>query len=199
MLFLVLTNGRWDLWQAVCLVIALVVLVSTQQTFDFDDALFIFKQEYGLGLILGFTLTAYGLYFGRKFPKRLAFHITGAFSFFLMIATLYALIPNSALSTAYPLWAVILLVGSAVLIKIAQHSASLYQRFTYWIAANANITLAITMLLNDSGLTIALAIQVLLISLLIKRHSIPMPHWPIKALVAALLLRLTFSPWTPSY
>ena len=199
MLFLVLKNSRWDLWQAVCLVIALVVLVSTQQTFDFDDALFIFKQEYGLGLILGFTLTAYGLYFGRKFPKRLAFHITGAFSFFLMIATLYALIPNSALSTAYPLWAVILLVGSAVLIKSAQHSASLYQRFTYWIAANANITLAITMLLNDSGLTIALAIQVLLISLLIKRHSIPMPHWPIKALVAALLLRLTFSPWTPSY
>jgi len=75
----------------------------------------------------------------------------------------------------------------------------LYQRFTYWIAANANITLAITMLLNDSGLTIALAIQVLLNSVLIKRHNIPMPQWTIKELVAALLLRLTFSPWTPSY
>ncbi|WP_372761242.1 DUF2339 domain-containing protein [Pseudoalteromonas sp.] len=199
MLFLVLKNSRWDGWQALCLVIALAVLVSSQQTFDFDDALFIFKHEYGLGLVLGFALTAYGLYFGNQFPKRLAFHISGAFSLFLMVATLYALIPNSALSTAYPLWAMVLLVGSAVLIKTAQHSASLYQRFSYWIAANANITLAITMLLSDSGLTLALATQVLLISLLLKRHSIAMPHWPIKALVAALLLRLTFAPWTLSY
>jgi len=55
------------------------------------------------------------------------------------------------------------------------------------------------MLLSDSGLTIALAVQVLLLSLLIKKYSVAMPHWPIKALVAALLLRLTLSPWTPSY
>ncbi len=142
---------------------------------------------------------AYGLYFGKKHIKRLAFHISAAFSVFVMIGTLYSLIPNSALSTAYPLWAFVLFVVAAILIKCAQHNTTLFQRFTYWVGANANITLAITMLLSDSGLTIALAIQVLLISVLIKRFNVPMPHWPIKALVAALLLRLTLAPWTPSY
>ncbi|MBH0003930.1 DUF2339 domain-containing protein [Pseudoalteromonas sp. SWYJZ12] len=206
-LFLVLKNSRWDIWQGVALVISTLLVIGAQRTHLspnlFDDALFIFKNEYGLGLFLGLLLTAFGLYYGKKQIKRLAFHITGAFSVFVMIATLYTLIPNSALSTAYPLWAVVLFVVAAILIKLAQHpvqhNTTLFQCFTYWVGANANITLAITMLLSDSGLTIALAVQVLLISVLIKRYSVPMPHWPIKALVAALLLRLTLSPWTPSY
>ncbi|MBG9999817.1 DUF2339 domain-containing protein [Pseudoalteromonas sp. NSLLW24] len=202
-LFLVLKNSRWDIWQGVALVISTLLVIGAERTHLspnlFDDALFIFKNEYGLGLLLGLLLTAFGLYYGKKQIKRLAFHITGAFSVYVMIATLYTLIPNFALSTAYPLWAVILFVVAAILIKLAQHNTTLFQRFTYWVGANANITLAITMLLSDSGLTIALAVQVLLISVLIKRYSVPMPHWPIKALVAALLLRLTLSPWTPSY
>ena len=203
LLFLVLKNSRWDLWQGLSLVIAILMIISAEQMNSlsafFDDGLFIFKREYGLGLLLGFSFMAYGLYFGKKHIKRLAFHISAAFSVFVMIGTLYSLIPNSALSTAYPLWAFVLFVVAAILIKCAQHNTTLFQRFTYWIGANANITLAITMLLSDSGLTIALAIQVLLISVLIKRFNVPMPHWPIKALVAALLLRLTLAPWTPSY
>jgi len=207
MLFLVLKNSRWDIWQGVALASSTLLVIGAERTHLspnlFDDALFIFKNEYGLGLLLGLLLTAFGLYYGKKQIKRLAFHVTGAFSAFVMIATLYTLIPNSALSTAYPLWAVVLFVVAAILIKcaqhLAQHNTTLFQRFTYWIGANANITLAITMLLSDSGLTIALAVQVLLISVLIKRYSVPMPHWPIKALVAALLLRLTLAPWTPSY
>ncbi|MBQ4856948.1 DUF2339 domain-containing protein [Pseudoalteromonas sp. MMG007] len=203
LLFLVLKNSRWDLWQGLSLIIATLMIISAEQTSSlstfFDDGLFIFKGEYGLGLLLGFGFMAYGLYFGKKHIKRLAFHISAAFSFFVMIGTLYSLIPNSALSTAYPLWAFVLFVVAAILIKCAQHNTTLFQRFTYWVGANANITLAITMLLSDSGLTIALAIQVLLISVLIKRFNVPMPHSPIKALVAALLLRLTLAPWTPSY
>ena len=203
LLFLALKNSRWDLWQGLSLVIATLMIISAEQMNSlsafFDDGLFIFKSEYGLGLLLGFGFMAYGLYFGKKQVKRLAFHITAAFSVFVMISTLYVLIPNNALSTAYPLWAFVLCVVAAILIKCAQHNTTLFQRFTYWVGANANITLAITMLLSDSGLTIALAIQVLLISVLIKRYNVPMPHWPIKALVAALLLRLTLAPWTPSY
>ncbi|KPZ62465.1 DUF2339 domain-containing protein [Pseudoalteromonas sp. P1-7a] len=201
LLFLVIKNSRWDLWQGAALIIAALILLSTPSYYiDFSDSLFIFKHPYGSALFLGLALSAYGLYFGIKWaPKRLAFHITASFSVFIMIATLYAIIPNHALAAAYPLWAVILLISSAILIKCAMSGATLFQRFSYWVGANANITLAITMLLNDSGLTIALAIQVLLISVLINRYRVPMPHWPIKALVAALLLRLTLSPWTPSY
>ncbi|KPZ64120.1 hypothetical protein AN392_02633 [Pseudoalteromonas sp. P1-16-1b] len=199
LLFLVLKNSRWDAWQAVSLLIALLLVVSAKQTYAFDDALFIFKNEYGLGLLLALGLSGYGLYFGNKYPKRLAFHLLASLSVFVLVGTLYALIPNTALATAYPLWAVLLCLMSAVLIKFTQNNTTLWQRFSYWVGANANITLAITMLLSDSGLTIALAVQVLLLSLLIKKYNVAMPHWPIKALVAALLLRLTLSPWTPSY
>ena len=199
LLFLVLKNSRWDAWQAVSLLIALLLVVSAKQTYAFDDALFIFKNEYGLGLLLALGLSGYGLYFGNKYPKRLAFHLLASLSVFVLVGTLYAMIPNTALATAYPLWAVLLCLMSAVLIKFTQNNTTLWQRFSYWVGANANITLAITMLLSDSGLTIALAVQVLLLSLLIKKYNVAMPHWPIKALVAALLLRLTLSPWTPSY
>lgn len=199
LLFLVLKNSRWDAWQAVSLLIALLLVVSAKQTYAFDDALFIFKNEYGLGLLLALGLSGYGLYFGNKYPKRLAFHLLASLSMFALVGTLYAMIPNTALATAYPLWAVLLCLMSAVLIKFTQNNTTLWQRFSYWVGANANITLAITMLLSDSGLTIALAVQVLLLSLLIKKYNVAMPHWPIKALVAALLLRLTLSPWTPSY
>ena len=199
LLFLVLKNSRWDAWQGVSLVIALLLVISAKQTYAFDDALFIFKNEYGLGLLLALGLSGYGLYFGNKYPKRLAFHLLASLSVFALVGTLYAMIPNTALATAYPLWAVLLCLMSAVLIKFTQNNTTLWQRFSYWVGANANITLAITMLLSDSGLTIALAVQVLLLSLLIKKYSVAMPHWPIKALVAALLLRLTLSPWTPSY
>lgn len=199
LLFLVLKNSRWDAWQGVSLVIALLLVVSAKQAYVFDDALFIFKNEYGLGLLLALGLSGYGLYFGNKYPKRLAFHLLASLSMFALVGTLYALIPNSALVTAYPLWAVLLCLMSAVLIKFTQNNTTLWQRFSYWVGANANVTLAITMLLSDSGLTIALAIQVLLLSLLIKKYNVAMPHWPIKALVGVLLLRLTLSPWTPSY
>ncbi|MFP3352794.1 DUF2339 domain-containing protein [Pseudoalteromonas sp. SIMBA_153] len=199
LLFLVLKNSRWDAWQAVSLLIALLLVVSAKQTYAFDDALFIFKNEYGLGLLLALGLSGYGLYFGNKYPKRLAFHLLASLSMFALVGTLYAMIPNTALATAYPLWAVLLCLMSTVLIKFTQNNTTLWQRFSYWVGANANITLAITMLLSDSGLTIALAVQVLLLSLLIKKYNVAMPHWPIKALVAALLLRLTLSPWTPSY
>jgi len=199
LLFLVLKNSRWDAWQGVSLLVALLLVVSAKQTYAFDDALFIFKNEYGLGLLLALGLSGYGLYFGNKYPKRLAFHLLASLSMFALVGTLYALIPNTALVTAYPLWAVLLCLMSAVLIKFTQNNTTLWQRFSYWVGANANITLAITMLLSDSGLTIALAVQVLLLSLLIKKYNVAMPYWPIKALVAALLLRLTLSPWTPSY
>jgi len=197
LLFLVLQNSRWDLWQGLALLIA-VLLVVSQQTYNIDtnnDHLFIFKNMYGLGLLLGIGFCCYGLYFGARYYKRLSFHLVAAFSMFTLVATLYTVTPEHELAVAYSLWTVLLLFGSGVLIKRAQNAHTQWQQFSYWIGANANVTLCLTMLLADSGLTLALAIQVLVISFLVKRHKVPMPHWPIKALVAGVLARLTFAPW----
>ncbi|KKN56461.1 hypothetical protein LCGC14_0571910, partial [marine sediment metagenome] len=53
MLFLVLKNSRWDIWQGVALVISTLLVIGAERTHLspnlFDDALFIFKNEYGLG------------------------------------------------------------------------------------------------------------------------------------------------------
>ena len=95
LLFLVLKNSRWDVWQGVSLVVALLLVVSAKQTYAFDDALFIFKNEYGLGLLLALGLSGYGLYFGNKYPKRLAFHLLASLSVFALVGTLYAMIPNT--------------------------------------------------------------------------------------------------------
>lgn len=196
LLFLVLQNSRWDLWQGLALLIAVLLIVS-QQTYNIDsnDHLFIFKNMYGLGLLLGIGFCLYGLYFGARYYKRLSFHLVAAFSVFTLIATLYTITSEQDLAVAYPLWTVLLLLSSGVLIKRAQTAHTQWQQFSYWIGANANITLCLTMLLADSGLTLALAIQVLVISFLVKCHKVPMPHWPIKVLVAAVLARLTFAPW----
>lgn len=199
LLFLVLQNSRWDLWQGLALVVAVVLVITQQRHFNGDDHLFIFKGIYGLGLILGIGFCCYGLYFGARYRKRLTFHLLASFGVFVMLATLYTITPEQDLDVAYPVWTVILLLTSGVLIKRSQAASTQWQQFSYWIGANANITLCLTMLLADSGLTLALAIQVLVISYLVKRHNVPMPHWPIKALVAVLLARLTFAPWIASY
>lgn len=200
LLFLVLQNSRWDLWQGLALLIA-VLLVVTQHNYTIgsNDHLFIFKNIYGLGLLLGIGFCVYGLYFGARYYKRLSFHLVAAFSLFVLIATLYTLTSEQDLAVAYSLWTVLLLLGSSVLIKCAQNAHTQWQQFSYWVGANANVTLCLTMLLADSGLTLALAIQVLVISYLVKRKNVPMPHWPIKALVAGVLARLTFAPWMESY
>ena len=200
LLFLVLQNSRWDLWQGVALVIAMLLVFSQQRySVDSNDHLFVFREMYGVGLLLAVGLCLYGLYFGARYYKRLTFHLVAAFSVFTLIATLYTITPEQGLGVAYPLWTVLLLVTSGVLIKRAQTAHTQWQQFSYWVGANANITLCLTMLLADSGLTLALAAQVLVISYLVKRHDVPMPHWPIKVLVAVVLARLTFAPWTAHY
>lgn len=196
LLFLVLQNSRWDLWQGLALLIAVLLIVSQQAyTIDNNDHLFVFKNMYGFGLLLGISFCLYGVYFGARYYKRLSFHLLAAFSIFTLVATLYTITTAQELSVAYSLWVVLLLLTSALLIKRAQVAQTQWQQFSYWIGVNANITLCLTMLLSDSGLTLALAIQVLAISYFIKRHQVPMPHWPIKALVAAVLARLTIAPW----
>ena len=196
LLFFALQNSRWDLWQGLALIVAVLLLVSQHNyNVDSNDHLFIFKNMYGLGLLLGIGFCCYGLYFGARYYKRLSFHLVAALSMFALVATLYTLTPEQDLAVAYSLWALLLLLGSGILIKRAQNAHTQWQQFSYWVGANANITLCLTMLLADSGLTLALAIQVLVISYLVKRKNVPMPHWPIKALVAGVLARLTCAPW----
>ena len=199
LLFLVLKNSAWDSWLAIAVGCVVLLLISQRNSVDFNEQLFVFRQNYGVGLFFIALFISYGLLFARKYPQRLGFSLIASLSSFVIIGCLYAITPNNALTDAYPLWCTVLLGVSALLFKLAVRSKQPLQVFCFWLGGNGNISLALTMLLEGSSLTLALAMQVVLISFYINKHALRLPMWPLKALIACLLVRLSLAPWTPSY
>ena len=70
-----------------------------------------------------------------------------------------------------------------------------------WLSLGANFAyaLAVTMYFREATLTLALAAQLLSLSWLMKRYRQPWLGWPLKALLAVVVIRLTFNPWLLSY
>jgi len=199
LLFLILKNSVWDNWLLLALACVVILLLAQNNTVDFSEQLFVFRQNYGVGLFFSALFLSYGWYFTGKYPKRLGFTLIASLSTFVIVASLYLITPDHALMSAYPLWCVVLLAVSALQFKLSANNNHPLQVFCYWLGANANISLALTMLLEGSSLTLALTVQVLLISFYVNKHSITMPSWPLKALVAGLLARLSVAPWLVDY
>jgi uncharacterized membrane protein len=70
-----------------------------------------------------------------------------------------------------------------------------------WLSLGANFAyaLAVTMYFREATLTLALAAQLLSLSWLMKRYRQPWLGWPLKALLAVVVIRLTFNPWLLGY
>ena len=66
-----------------------------------------------------------------------------------------------------------------------------------WLLLGANFAyaLAVTMYFREATLTLALSAQLLSLSWLMKRYRQPWLGWPLKALLAVVVIRLTFNPW----
>ncbi len=199
LLFLVLKNSAWDHWLFIALLSVVCLLTGQYSSVDYSEQLFVFRQNYGVGLFFIAMFLGYGLLFSRKYPKRLGFTLLASLSSFVIIGCLYVIIPDEALMTAYPLWCTVLLAVSAWLFKLVPQANRPIQGLCYWLGANANISLALTMLLQGSSLTLALAIQVYLISWYTNHKQISIATWPLKALVALLLFRLSVAPWSSNY
>jgi len=75
------------------------------------------------------------------------------------------------------------------------------QQTTLWLTLGAHFaySLAVAMYFREAGLTLALSAQLLSLSWLMKRHRLPWPGYLIKALLAVIVIRLTFNPWLLSY
>ncbi len=71
--------------------------------------------------------------------------------------------------------------------------------FILMAGANFALTLCFTFWLSDAALTLAIAAQLVLLTLLGRRMQMPVPFWLIKLIVAAVLLRLTFAPLSGHY
>ena len=60
-------------------------------------------------------------------------------------------------------------------------------------------SLVATMAFREAGLTLALALQAVPLAWLAVRHRASNVEWMTKAVLAAVVLRLTFNPWLPAY
>jgi uncharacterized membrane protein len=71
--------------------------------------------------------------------------------------------------------------------------------FILMAGANFALTLCFTFWLSDAALTLAIAAQLVLLTLLGRRMQMPVPFWLIKLIVAVVLLRLTSAPLLGNY
>jgi uncharacterized membrane protein len=86
-------------------------------------------------------------------------------------------------------------VQSAMALKTSHKAAA----FIQMAGANFALTLCFTLWLADAALTLAIAAQLVLLTLLAIRLKMPVPHWLMKLLVAVVLLRLTTAPLLGHY
>lgn len=191
--------SHWDSWPFFSFALLALLLFQQDMPIGYDEQFMAFSEVLGMALVFALLLFVYGLYFAYKLPHRLSFAVLASMVFFVVIALSYANNNVQAIDSMYPIWCVILLTSAAILIAFAQRSDNLMQQFCYWSGSNANLAFVFTLILDKTALTLALVIQIVLMSWLIRRYRIPAPHWPIKLLVVAVLLRLTFAPWQAEY
>lgn len=84
---------------------------------------------------------------------------------------------------------------SAMALKTSYKAAA----FIRMAGANFALTLCFTLWLADAALTLAIAAQLVLLTLLGIRLKMPVPHWLIKLIAAVVLLRLTSAPLLGHY
>ena len=72
-------------------------------------------------------------------------------------------------------------------------------RVAFMAGANGALVLALVSWLKEEGLTVALALQLLLLANLARREQAPIPHWLFKLLLAVVVVRLSLNPWLADY
>ncbi len=100
-------------------------------------------------------------------------------------------------SLIWPLQALLLMILFA-LGSEARRCAPMV-RVAFLAGANGALVLALVTWLKEEGLTVALALQLLLLANLARRAPAPMPHWLFKLLMAIVVVRLSLNPWLAEY
>lgn len=76
-----------------------------------------------------------------------------------------------------------------------------YQRLSLWaiLGLHASYSLAAAIWLEEASLTAALSVQLISLTLLMRRYSVPSLGLLLKAVLAVVVLRLTLNPWLLTY
>lgn len=98
--------------------------------------------------------------------------------------------------------AITLMLGGAYIFYATQRLARAERDIpAVWLllAGHAAYSVAVAIAFQEAGLTLALALQLISLSWLIKRYQLQSVDWLVKLLVAVVVTRLTFNPWLLSY
>lgn len=96
-------------------------------------------------------------------------------------------------------WTLVALLLVALQSALSLRFTNKAAAFIQMAGANFALTLCFTFWLSDAALTLAIAAQVVLLTLLGRRMQLPVPHWLMKLILALVLLRLTAAPLLGHY
>jgi len=192
-----LTDGRSELWlwAGAIMVLAWAAINSAAavSTISLFSGAPLQWQLFWLALTLPAILVL------LKLPQRLHWAAFLAIAPLLLLALTYQLLPlaqQTMLQKAWMFYAALLVIMQALLAKRAVLPG---QAFIHSAGANLALSWCFTLYLSTAALTVAFALQLVMITLLTIKQRFPLPQWFIKALVALVLLRLTTAPLLGSY
>ncbi|CAM5223952.1 DUF2339 domain-containing protein [Alishewanella longhuensis] len=192
-----LTDGRSEgwLWIAAAMVLAWAAI----NTSTVPDATRLFGGVALQWQMLWLLLTVPAIFVVFTLPQRVHWAAFLAIAPLLLLALTYQLVPTAQhilLQKAWMFYAAVLVIIQALL---AKRAALATQAFIHSAGANLALSWCFTLYLSAAALTVAFALQLVMLTLLSIKQRFPLPHWFIKALVALVLLRLTTAPLLGSY
>ncbi|OFC69297.1 DUF2339 domain-containing protein [Alteromonas confluentis] len=187
-----------DSWPFLGLLFQLFIFVRMPSPGDYSDIMFPFAQNYLFVQVTALAMLWYSTLMLKKWqrPAYLMLLVVAPVSLY---AVSYALAPDEAAAVLYPVWAAeltLLAIGAAL---VSMRISAPLLKLTLTLLSNACITLCLTMLLNAGTLTLALAIQIGVMSYLSWKARVSLPDWVYKVALIAVSVRLTMAPWLDAY
>lgn len=194
-----LRHSAFDTWPLLGWLLSIVTWWMLLPQTDYTDLDFMFSGAHLFSQAIALALFAYALWMQHWQPKRLAFSLLLVIGPSSLFALSYIFSPPQANLSMYSLWAVELLVLALIAERITARHSWGWVTLSGILLANLNISLILTMLLESSTLTLALSLQLIGLGYWCQRLTLTPPQWLVKALLAALLIRLTLFPWLDDY
>ena len=192
-------HSAFDTWPFLSLILALFILVSAPQHTDFNHNLFPFSGVLLFVQVSSLLLTVYSVIVLRLFPNRHSYLLLLVLAPLTLYGLSYAIYPTLAGTFLYTVWALQLLMYAVLFIVVGMKSQYTFHKASCLMLSNGAMALILTMLLHAGTLTMALCIQIAVISLVSKKYALNLPAWILKIATAILLVRFTFAPWLASY
>lgn len=194
-----LRHSAFDTWPLLGWLLSIVTWWILLPQTDYTDLDFMFSGAHLYSQAIALVLFGYSLWMQHWQPKRLAFSLLLVIGPSSLFALSYIFSPPQANLTMYSLWAIELLVLALIAERVTARHSWGWVTLSGILLANLNISLILTMLLESSTLTLALSLQLIGLGYWCQRLTLTPPQWLVKALLAAMLIRLTLFPWLDDY